>query len=141
MMDDLKERPQCSDFLRDFIKYIKEDILVIDASCRATSPHITKKLQGMYGRCQTSPDYCCKTSSENSMSIDTRTNKLAPMGVKKCRKSADHDIAANGRSDLTTSRLRLMRWAKVPTQHEGSSATIESLRLNKLKNKIKSILT
>lgn len=128
MMDDLKERPQCSDFLRAFINYVKEDILVIDASCRATSQHITKKLEEMYLRCRTSSDYCCKTSGTNSMAIDTKTNKFPLMRLKKRRRSADLDIASSDRSDLATSRLRLRRSARVSTQQKGSSATTKRPR-------------
>lgn len=122
-MDDLRGHPQCTDFFRAFIDYIKRDILIIDASSRATSRHITKKLEDMYWRCQTSSDYCCKTSSTESTAVDTnKTKKRGQTGSKKRRRSADLEIATNGGSDMVMRRLGLRRSARLSTPEKSSMA-------------------
>lgn len=83
MMDDLKGDQECSGFLRDFIDYIKKNMLVIDAVRRAKSPDIERALDEMYSKCKTSSDYCCISLGMNSQRINAPNNVQRPGILKK----------------------------------------------------------
>lgn len=102
MIDNLKIHPQCTNFFQDFLHYIEGNILVIDATCRATSRDIARKLWDMYRSCQTSSDYCCKRSSIHPTTSRTQKMRRTQGRSKGRRKSADSVIAANGACDIAT---------------------------------------